>query len=168
MARVGRWAGRNRKQNDAPPFARSAPPLSKRWDEQRVREHGFGGAGLAQRARVGASLHSVENPSTKYEYDPTYVSVLSGDPNYANVKPLVVGGLNPNKELKGDNESHLDAWVGYSRKLSHNINWRIQMNLRNVGEKDRLFVSQRNPDGSLALARIQQGMTWQISNSFEF
>jgi hypothetical protein len=37
-----------------------------------------------------------------------------------------------------------------------------------VGEKDRLMSSRINPDGSIALARIVQGMGWQLTNAFDF
>ncbi len=62
----------------------------------------------------------------------------------------------------------MDAWIGYSRKLTKDINWRIQINMRSVGEKDRLVAAQTNPDGSMALARIVQGMGWQLTNSLDF
>ncbi|MDD2763778.1 MAG: hypothetical protein PHE83_07390 [Opitutaceae bacterium] len=79
-----------------------------------------------------------------------------------------LGFLDVSKPLMGPNDEHFDMWVGYQRKLTHNVNWRIQLNLRNVGEKTRLVPSYYEPDGSLALARIQQGMEWQFSNTFEF
>jgi hypothetical protein len=37
-----------------------------------------------------------------------------------------------------------------------------------VGEKDKLVASRINPDGSIALARISQGMGWQLTNSIDF
>ena len=49
-----------------------------------------------------------------------------------------------------------------------NVNWRVQLNLRSVGEKDHLTPASYEPDGSLALARIQQGMGWTLENSFDF
>jgi hypothetical protein len=60
-------------------------------------------------------------------------------------------------------------WIGYSKKLAYqNVVWRIQLNLRNVGENTRLVPAYYEPDGSLALARIQDGMSWRLSNSLEF
>jgi hypothetical protein len=37
-----------------------------------------------------------------------------------------------------------------------------------VGEKDHLVAAGYNPDGSLYLARIQEGMGWRLENSFDF
>ncbi|MDD2763781.1 MAG: TonB-dependent receptor plug domain-containing protein [Opitutaceae bacterium] len=79
-----------------------------------------------------------------------------------------LGFLDVSKPLMGPNDEHFDMWIGYQRKLTHNVNWRIQLNLRNVGEKTRLVPAYYEPDGSLALARIQQGMEWQFTNTFEF
>ncbi|MDD2764391.1 MAG: TonB-dependent receptor plug domain-containing protein [Opitutaceae bacterium] len=79
-----------------------------------------------------------------------------------------LGFLDVNKPLMGPDDQHFDCWIGYSRKLSHNLNWRIQLNVRNVGEKTRLVPAYYEPDGSLALARIQQGSEWQFTNTFEF
>ena len=39
---------------------------------------------------------------------------------------------------------------------------------RNVGEKDHLVPSEYEPDGSLALARIQLGAGYRLENSFDF
>ena len=81
----------------------------------------------------------------------------------------VLGTLDVTKPWIGPNDEHYDLWFGYSRRIFANkINWRIQANLKNVGESTRLVASQYEPDGSLALVRIQEGMTWQLTNSFDF
>jgi hypothetical protein len=48
------------------------------------------------------------------------------------------------------------------------VNWRIQLNISNVGEKDHLVPAAYEPDGSLALARIQLGAGYRLENSFDF
>jgi hypothetical protein len=72
------------------------------------------------------------------------------------------------KPLYGPTDSHVDLWFGYSRKLSKKVNWRIQANLRNVGEKTKLVPITLEPDGSPGYSRIQGGMEYQLTNSFEF
>jgi hypothetical protein len=80
-----------------------------------------------------------------------------------------LGVLNVADQIIGPEDQHYDLWFGYSRRIFANkINWRIQANLRNVFEKTKLVASQFEPDGSLALARIQEGMTWELTNSFDF
>ena len=78
------------------------------------------------------------------------------------------GALDISKPWKGDSDSHYDMWVGYSRKLSKNLNWRVQLNLRNLGESTKLVPVVINPDGAVAYSRIQEGMGWQLTNTLEF
>ena len=82
------------------------------------------------------------------------------------------GILNVDEPEIGPNDSHVDLWLGYSRKLGvgsgHAINWRIALNLRNVGDSTKLVDAKYEPDGTLALARIQEGTSWQLTNTFEF
>ena len=66
-------------------------------------------------------------------------------------------------------EQYFDGWVGYKHRLfKKKIDWRIQMNLRNIGQKTELVPATYEPDGTLALERIQEGMTWQLTNEFDF
>jgi hypothetical protein len=87
-------------------------------------------------------------------------------PNYTNVLAVTEGGLN--EPIMGATDTHLDAWIGYSRKLYRNVNWRVQIDPQSMGEKDHLVAAGYNPDGSLYLARIQQGMAWRLERSFDF
>lgn len=103
-----------------------------------------------------------------YHFDPKIKNSISSDPNFAAVQALTLGGLDVNQPFRGKNESHFDAWVGYSRKFKGKINWRIQLNLQNVGEKDHLVSSKVNPDGGVALARIVEGMGYRLTNSIDF
>ena len=117
---------------------------------------------------VGGALRVEDKRILGYKYDPTFVNVNSSDPNYAAVAAVTQGGLNVNEPFYGTDDTHLDAWIGYSRKVYRNVNWRIQLNMQNVGEKDHLVAAGYEPDGSLALARIEEGMGWRLENSFDF
>jgi hypothetical protein len=77
-------------------------------------------------------------------------------------------GLDVHRSLHGGSEGHLDFWVGYNTKLTDTVNWRIQLNVRNAFESDGLIAISANPDGQVATYRIQQGMSWFITNTFEF
>jgi len=76
--------------------------------------------------------------------------------------------LDIDKPWYGDTESHVDLWIGYGREITSNIDWRIQLNIRNVGEDVGLATVSRNPDGEVALSRIQEGMVWSLTNTFSF
>jgi hypothetical protein len=77
-------------------------------------------------------------------------------------------GLDVMKPLFGESEDHIDLWVGYERKINRNIKWRIQLNLRNVGENVGLTPISVNPDGAIAVQRITEGMSWGVTNTFSF
>ncbi len=117
---------------------------------------------------VGGAFREEAGRIIGYKFDPNFKNSISTDPNFSDVVSLTLGGLNVTQPFVGPNDHHIDAWVGYSRKLTRTVNWRIQVNVRNVGEKDKLIASRFNPDGSLALASISQGMGWQLTNSFDF
>jgi len=119
-------------------------------------------------AFAGGALRAEGGRIIGYRYSSTFHNSISDDPRYAQVVALTLGGLDVNQPFRGENETHIDAWVGYSRKLTHNLNWRIQLNVRSVGEKDRLVAARINPDGGLALARIVQGMGWELTNALDF
>ena len=50
----------------------------------------------------------------------------------------------------GPEEGNIDLWVGYNRPVTDKIDWRIQLNVRNVGEGDSLIPITTQPDGSWA------------------
>lgn len=77
-------------------------------------------------------------------------------------------GLDVEKPIYGEDDQHLDVWIGYDRKLSDRIHWRVQLNLRNVGESKGLTAISANPDGTIAASRINEGMSWALSNTFSF
>jgi outer membrane receptor protein involved in Fe transport len=84
------------------------------------------------------------------------------------VNNVLTGELDIKKPWYGPTEDHIDLWVGYGRQLSRKVGWRIQLNLRNVGEKAHLVPVNMQPDGSVALSRIAEGQVWQLTNTFNF
>ena len=79
-----------------------------------------------------------------------------------------LSGLDVEKPLFGESEDHIDLWVGYQRKIHERVTWRIQLNVRNVGESTDLTPISINPDGVIAAQRITEGMGWAVTNSFTF
>ena len=76
--------------------------------------------------------------------------------------------LDVTNPIYGGSETNIDFWVGYGKKLSDSLDWRIQVNVRNVGKDYELIPVSMNPDGSMAVGRISEGMTWEITNTFNF
>jgi outer membrane receptor protein involved in Fe transport len=79
---------------------------------------------------------------------------------------------------KGPIEQYLDIWVGYERQINDKLNWRIQLNVKNLFNKDDLIPTTVNPadkdgDGvyesyTYATYRIPEGRTWYITNTLTF
>ncbi len=72
------------------------------------------------------------------------------------------------KPFKSPSEDGIDLWLGYERKLTAKLNWRIQLNLRNVGDDSHLIPISIQPDGSPAQFRIAEKMSWSVTNTFTF
>lgn len=74
-----------------------------------------------------------------------------------------------NSPYYGPSETAFDMWVGYGMDLTDKINWRIQLNIRNMFGKNELVPISVEPDtGEWATARIAEPMTWSITNTFSF
>jgi hypothetical protein len=69
---------------------------------------------------------------------------------------------------KGPEETDLDLWVGYGRRIARNIDWRIQLNVRSVGKGNDLIPITVQPDGSPAGYRIAPRQYFTLTNSFDF
>ena len=76
--------------------------------------------------------------------------------------------LDVHRPIHGGAESNVDLWLGYGRELTDKVSWRVQLNLRNVGESARLVPISVNPDGQVAAHRIADGMSWALTNTFSF
>jgi catechol 2,3-dioxygenase-like lactoylglutathione lyase family enzyme len=68
----------------------------------------------------------------------------------------------------GPSETNYDFWVGYGRRLTSRIDWRIQLNVRNAFQGNNLIPITVQPDGSPGGYRIGPRETWTISNTFSF
>ena len=73
-----------------------------------------------------------------------------------------------NKPYYGPAETNIDVWTGYSHRISKSLNWRTQLNVRNVGKKDSLIPITVQPDGTVAAWRIAPTMVWSLTNTLEF
>jgi len=73
-----------------------------------------------------------------------------------------------NQPLYGKADKHFDFWIGYDRKLTSSIDWHVQLNVRNVGEKISLVPISKQPNGDVAQSRIQEGQTFELSTKFTF
>ena len=74
-----------------------------------------------------------------------------------------------NSPYRDDDELTFDAWVGYRRKiLSEKVDWRIQLNVANIGVGNDLVPVTVQPDGTPALQRIKPSQRIFITSTFSF
>ena len=103
-----------------------------------------------------------------------YLLTKSTDAAWIKANLTSKSNLDINLPVYGSSESNLDLWVGYSRQLTKKLNWNIQVNLRNVGQKAHLDPISVEPllnsDGSYNYAnyRIKDGTQWTVTNTFSF
>lgn len=89
---------------------------------------------------------------------PPIASTTAGQANFDLSKPFF-----------GPAETNVDLWVGYGRrKVWRNVDWRIQLNVRNAFAGNELIPITTQPDGTPAGYRIAPYQTWTVSNTFKF
>ncbi|OAM91193.1 TonB-dependent receptor plug domain-containing protein [Termitidicoccus mucosus] len=122
-------------------------PELRRWRFNIVTNYAFAG-GLLKGVNVGAGYRWQDKVVTGY-------AVTDGD-------------FDLSRPYYGPTEDAIDFWIGYQRKLTDKITWRIQLNIRNLFDDARLVPVTVQPDGSPGSSRIVEGMAWSVSNKLEF
>ncbi|GAB5562190.1 MAG: hypothetical protein SynsKO_38370 [Synoicihabitans sp.] len=63
----------------------------------------------------------------------------------------------------------IDMWLGYRRKIMNDkVDWRVQLNVRDLFGNDDLIAVAAQPNGVTASARMARPQQWTISNTFTF
>jgi len=66
-------------------------------------------------------------------------------------------------------ETDFDMWIGYKRRLfSDKVDWRVQLNVANIGVGNKLIPVTIQPDGSPAAYRIRPPQQIFMTNTFSF
>jgi hypothetical protein len=73
-----------------------------------------------------------------------------------------------NQPIFGKQETSFDLWFSYKRKLTKRIDWKAQLNIRNVGIGNELLPVQANPDGTVQVWRIRDPQRITLTNTFTF
>ena len=95
--------------------------------------------------------------------------VAIGYPVIPNAANPTLASFDLTRPYYGPSEDALDLWAGYERKLTSRINWRIQLNVYNVGKKNGLIPISVEPDGhTWAAVRIAPVQEWALTNTFSF
>lgn len=71
--------------------------------------------------------------------------------------------------IMGEALSETELFLGYSRKLSHRINWRIQLNIRNVFDNQDPVSQRANlEEAFISVYSVPQPRSFILTNTFSF
>jgi hypothetical protein len=69
----------------------------------------------------------------------------------------------------GPTQTDINAWIGYERKLSHGITWKIQLNGNNIfSSGDLIGTNVQSYNGEIATYRLPPERRWYLTNTFTF
>ena len=63
---------------------------------------------------------------------------------------------------------NVDLTLGYGRKLTPKIGWRIQLNVKNLLDNNDIYVTQKNQDRSTRSYRLRDPREIVLTNTFSF
>jgi hypothetical protein len=152
--------------------------ILKLWNES------FGSEWVQRRLQEGSNVPELRewrfNAITNYDFDQGILKGFSVGGGIRYQSDVVIGykplpGATANEisfdledPYMGPAETNFDFWVGYQRKIGRNIDWRVQLNIRNAFEGNDLIPINVQPDGSAAGYRIAPYQTITLSNTFTF
>jgi outer membrane receptor protein involved in Fe transport len=134
----------------------SDQPEIRKWRFNAITNYKFE-RGFARGLNVGGAFRWEDKPTLGYRIH--QATIAAG-------QTLWISDVN--QPLYGKADKHFDFWAGYEHKLTDSIDWRVQLNLRNVGEKTSLVPITMQPDGTVAQSRITTGQTVDLSCKFSF
>ena len=69
---------------------------------------------------------------------------------------------------RSDAETRIDFWLGYKRKLTDRIDWKVQLNVTDAFADETLIPISVQPDGSYGALRIPPSTNWFLTNTLMF
>jgi hypothetical protein len=131
-------------------------PELARWNAKGITNYTFT-TGSLKGLNLGGGLRWASKPILGY-----------GISRYTDAIGNVSWIMDVGKPLYGRIVEHGDLWIGYSRKLTSKLDWKIQLNISNVGESPHLTPVSVEPDGTWAQQRIEMGQSYLITNTIKF
>ena len=128
-------------------------PELRKWRFNLISNYDFD-SGMLKGFNVGGGVRYESSVIIGY---PVIPSVIANKANYDISNPY-----------KGDSEMNYDMWIGYKRKIWRDVEWQIQLNVRNLFVGNELIPITTQPDGTPAAYRIRPPQTWNLSSTFRF
>ncbi len=63
---------------------------------------------------------------------------------------------------------NVDLTLGYGRELNRNVDWRVQLNVKNLLDNNDIYITQKNQDGSTRSYRLRDPRQIIVTNTFSF
>jgi len=124
------------------------------FSEGSLRGFGVGGAVRYQ------SKAAVGMPITTYESD--------GSPSDGIAENTDFRAVDIENPFYGPALTDIDAWISYKRKIWKGIDFRVQLNVRNLFADQKLIPVAVQPDGTAGVSRIPQPRTVALTTQFSF
>lgn len=104
--------------------------------------------------------------------DEVGIGYRNGTASEADLGVVGVGELgisDVTQPILGPSEQNMDLWFAHSRKiLNDSVDWKIQLNIRNVLDNDDLIYTRVNPDGLPTRVRLVNPMNFRLTSTFKF
>lgn len=143
----------------------SAVPELRKWRANVMVNYDFS-RGILKGVNIGGSVRWQDK--VIIGYTPRYYVVVNGEAVESDPWRATLSKYDLSKPYYGPSETNVDLWIGYSHRINKSLNWRTQLNVRNVGKRDSLIPITTQPDGTVAAWRIAPTMVWSLSNAIEF
>lgn len=131
----------------------------RKWSFRAVTNYQFGSELLDGRLKgfnVGGAIRWADRPLLGY----AGTTIVSGGAT------LAVSDVT--RPYFGPRETLVDLSIGYGRRLTPRINWRVQLFVKNVGVGEELKPLAVWPNGQVVQWTIREPQKWTLSNSFSF
>jgi len=77
--------------------------------------------------------------------------------------------LDTDRPFSSGKELNLDLWFSYARPVfGEKVDWKVQLNVRNLDGDDDLIATVANPNGEIAGWRIKEPRSFVLTNTFKF
>lgn len=131
----------------------------RKWSFRAVMNYSFDGEVFGRWTRgfnLGGAVRWSDRPLLGYGGRTTSINGIT----------LVTSDLS--HPYHGRAEAIYDGWIGYRRRLRRGIEWKIQLNVRNIGVGNELRPLAVWPDGRVIQWTIKEPQRWTLTNTFTF
>ena len=133
----------------------------RKWRANLIANYDFT-TGILKGVNVGAAYRWQDKVVIGYKVK-YYIGTTESDPFLA-----TTARYDLSQPFYGPAEKNIDLWAGYSHRINAKLNWRIQLNVANVGKGNSLIPITVQPDGTVAAWRIAPTQVWSVTNTIEF